>query len=291
MAQARYVFSYAREDSTFVLKLAQELRAAGVDLWLDQLDIIGGQRWDRAVENALQTCGGVIAVLSPHSVASDNVMDEVSYALEEGKQLVPILLQPCDVSFRLRRVQYIDFTVGYDAAFASLLRALDVGKPGVASAAPQPEERIARDEAPRASESQSAVDLPVQSRAVGPNASAVWLRRLMGVALGTFCGLLWALILLPFVSSDEPFLFGSLSIAGAIVGALTRRRTLPFALTGGIVAYGLCFALIAASSFDEPVQAALVLGGVYGAPAGAIVGSILGLLVSKRRSIATRAPT
>ena len=41
-------FSYAREDSEFVLKLAKELRAVGVNLWLDQLDILGGQRWDPA---------------------------------------------------------------------------------------------------------------------------------------------------------------------------------------------------------------------------------------------------
>jgi len=32
-------FSYSRADSEFVLKLATDLRNAGIDIWLDQLDI------------------------------------------------------------------------------------------------------------------------------------------------------------------------------------------------------------------------------------------------------------
>src|SRR5262245_46531498 len=113
MEDVRYFFSYAREDATFVLRVATELRAAGANLWLDPLDILAGQRWDRAIEDALKSCQGMIAVLSPESIASNNVMDEVSYALEESKLVVPILLRPCVIPFRLRRVQYTDFTASY----------------------------------------------------------------------------------------------------------------------------------------------------------------------------------
>ena len=126
MEELKYFFSYARKDSAFVLRLAKELREVGVNLWLDQLDILGGQRWDRAVEGALQTCQGIIAVLSPDAMASHNVMDEVSYALEEGKLVIPIFFHSCDIPFRLRRVQYIDFTAGYDMGFSRLLRALAI---------------------------------------------------------------------------------------------------------------------------------------------------------------------
>ena len=63
MEALQYFFSYARKDAAFVLRLAKELREVGINLWLDQLDILGGQHWDRAVEEALQTCQGMIAVL------------------------------------------------------------------------------------------------------------------------------------------------------------------------------------------------------------------------------------
>jgi hypothetical protein len=127
--ELKYFFSYTREDSEFVLKLAKELRTLGANLWLDQLDILGGQHWDRSVEKALKSCKGMIAVLSPESVASDNVMDEVSYALDEGKLVVPILIRSCDIPFRLRRVQYIDFTEDYEKGFSKLLSALRIEQP------------------------------------------------------------------------------------------------------------------------------------------------------------------
>lgn len=126
MKEARYFFSYAREDSDFVLRLAKELRVAGANLWLDQLDIVGGQHWDRAIEAALRACTGMIIVLSPNSVVSDNVMDEVAYALEQRKLVVPVLYQDCDFPFRLRRVQYIDFTQSFESGCTQLLRALDI---------------------------------------------------------------------------------------------------------------------------------------------------------------------
>ena len=121
---SKFFFSYAREDSEFVLKLAIELRKAGAGLWLDQLDILGGQRWDEAIQAALGSCQGMLAVLSPSSVASQNFMDEVSYALEERKQVIPVLYRECSIPFRLRRVQHVSFTISYETGFADLLRAL-----------------------------------------------------------------------------------------------------------------------------------------------------------------------
>lgn len=125
----KFFFSYAREDSEFVLKLARELRKTGATLWLDRLDIRGGQRWDETVQAALKSCQGMLAVLSPHAVASSNVMDEVSYALEEQKHLIPVLYQECAIPFRLRRVQYVDFRSGYEDGFAELLKALGIEQP------------------------------------------------------------------------------------------------------------------------------------------------------------------
>ncbi len=129
MEELKYFFSYTRTDSEFVLQLAKDLRAVGANLWLDQLDILGGQHWDSTVEQALKSCKGMIAVLSPEAVASENVMDEVSYALDEGKLVVPVLIRACDIPLRLRRVQYIDFTAGYDKGFSQLVRALGIEQP------------------------------------------------------------------------------------------------------------------------------------------------------------------
>jgi hypothetical protein len=138
MSQVKYFFCYAREDSEFVLKLATALRDAGVELWLDQLDILGGQHWDRTVEEALSECGGMLVVMSPESVTSNNVLDEVSYALEEQKLVVPILLRVTSIPFRLRRLHYIDFSVEFDGAFSQLLKAFQIKQPSIAKPQEQP---------------------------------------------------------------------------------------------------------------------------------------------------------
>jgi len=46
-------FSYSREDSEFALRLAEDLKAAGAVVWIDQLDISPSEEWDIAVEEAL----------------------------------------------------------------------------------------------------------------------------------------------------------------------------------------------------------------------------------------------
>jgi hypothetical protein len=121
-----YFVSYARKDGDFALNLARELRAAGANVWLDQLDILGGQHWDEAVEHALRSCEGMILVLSPTSVISNSVMDEVSYALDENKLVVPVLHSRCEIPFRLRRLHYIDLSQEYQVGFTNVLRALSI---------------------------------------------------------------------------------------------------------------------------------------------------------------------
>jgi len=117
-------FSYARSDSDFALGLARDLRAASIDIWVDQLDIQPGATWDRAVEDALQECTGLLVVLTPNAVDSRSVMDEVSYALEENKWVIPVIYRECKLPFRLKRVQHTDFTGDYNGGLSRLIQVL-----------------------------------------------------------------------------------------------------------------------------------------------------------------------
>lgn len=120
-------FSYSREDAEFALQLAGDLKNAGEAVWIDQLDINPGQRWDRAVEDALRDCPRMIVILSPASVNSMNVLDEVSFALESRKTVLPILYRDCEIPFRLRRVQRLDFRKDYSLMLQVLRRSLGGG--------------------------------------------------------------------------------------------------------------------------------------------------------------------
>jgi hypothetical protein len=117
-------FSYSRDDHPFAARLAQDLTVAGGWVWLDQRDISPGERWDAAVENALARCDTVIAILSPSSVSSPHVLDEISFGLEKDKRIVPVLYRECAIPLRLGRIQYLDFQTDYDQGLQRLMATL-----------------------------------------------------------------------------------------------------------------------------------------------------------------------
>lgn len=102
--------SYSRADSSFAIRLAKDLKSAGFNVWLDQLDIPTGARWDDEVETALESCKIFMIILSPESLQSQNVKDEIGYAIDSGKHLLPVKIKSGEIPFRLRRFQYVDFS-------------------------------------------------------------------------------------------------------------------------------------------------------------------------------------
>jgi hypothetical protein len=128
MQQPYYFFSYSRKDSVFVKRLAMDLKNSNANVWLDQLDISPGSTWDDSVQNALNEAQGLIVILSNISVKSPNVMDEVSYALSRGKKVVPLMIEECQIPFRLARLQYVDFTKDYDSSFKQLIATLQASE-------------------------------------------------------------------------------------------------------------------------------------------------------------------
>ena len=125
---AKAFVSYSRADADFVLRLCQDLRAAGASIWLDQLDIHPGEEWDQAIERGLSECGRMLVVLSPTSVSSQNVLDEIGYALSKKKSIIPILYRDCEVPYRLNRLEYVDFRTAYDERLRDLLLAIGDAK-------------------------------------------------------------------------------------------------------------------------------------------------------------------
>lgn len=123
-------FSYSRADAKFALRLGEDLREAGMDIWIDQLDIPPGETWDEEIQKALENAACLLIILSKTSVESDNVLNEINYALETKKQVIPILIEnDLRKPFNINRLQHIDFTVSYDSGRNFLLKALKTGRP------------------------------------------------------------------------------------------------------------------------------------------------------------------
>jgi len=121
--------SYSREDSHFAGRLATDLKAEGLTVWIDHADVKIGGSWPNAVEQGLQASSHVLVILSPSSVSSTNVTNEVTVASREAKNIIPLLYRECKPPLQLSSLQHVDFRVDYGPSFQILLRALGVPDP------------------------------------------------------------------------------------------------------------------------------------------------------------------
>lgn len=56
--------SYAHEDAEPVRRIADALRAFGVEVWFDQNELRGGDSWDAKIRNQIRTCALCVPVIS-----------------------------------------------------------------------------------------------------------------------------------------------------------------------------------------------------------------------------------
>lgn len=124
MATELIFVSYSSKDRPFAINLAKELNSLGANVWIDQLGIKLGENWDNAIENALDNSNTLMLLLSPTSVESQNVQDEVSIAIQENKKLVPILIKECDLPMRWQRRQYADLINNPEKAIGDIVEFL-----------------------------------------------------------------------------------------------------------------------------------------------------------------------
>src|SRR5690349_14398010 len=100
--------SYAREDSEWVIRLANDLRDRSYPTWVDR-QLSAGVRWRKEIDSALRGCDVLIVVLSPASVQSAEVDAEISFALDKDKTVIPLLYKDCDPPYYVAARQRIDF--------------------------------------------------------------------------------------------------------------------------------------------------------------------------------------
>lgn len=88
-----YIFvSYAHKDSKLVFQEIKKFHDKGYYIWYDQ-GITAGKEWDDEVANALKSSSLVVAFISKNAMASENVKNEIKFALEKNIPLVPIFLE------------------------------------------------------------------------------------------------------------------------------------------------------------------------------------------------------
>jgi len=106
---AKVFISYARKDKSFVKKLAGELEGQGIIVWWDYDSLKGGQDWQKEIERGIKQCNFFLVTLTPEAIASEWVGNEITYASQIQKTIIPLHLKECDIPIGLIQKQYIDF--------------------------------------------------------------------------------------------------------------------------------------------------------------------------------------
>ena len=107
--------SYASADREFATRLAMDLKARGVRVWIDQEEMSLG---DLVVDRLRQAIGKMdyfAVILSPAALASEWVKKEIEIALwqetdAEKSRVLPLLYQGCELPWFLKDRVYADFT-------------------------------------------------------------------------------------------------------------------------------------------------------------------------------------
>src|SRR6185312_3834858 len=144
--------SHNSHDKPRVRALAEELRAAGLRVWLDEWVIKPGDDIYLAIERGLEAARTQVLRLSSAALGSEWVALERSTVLfrdpsNAGRLFIPLLLADCELPDALRRYKYVDYRRETEAAFEELLAAC---RSETESAPPAPKVKLAKRRVPLA---------------------------------------------------------------------------------------------------------------------------------------------
>src|SRR5215813_3539962 len=115
--------SYARRDLPNLQPLLQDLVAHSITVWRDQDSLYGGQRWPKAIGEAIAAHDVLLLVWSQEAVASHFVEFEWNTALALQKSVLPCLLDQTPLPPALSAINGIDARLPHEA-LPKILRAL-----------------------------------------------------------------------------------------------------------------------------------------------------------------------
>ena len=200
---SRAVFlSYASEDAQAAARIAEALRAAGIEVWFDRNALRGGDEWDRKIRREIKDCALFVPLISANSEARHegyfrlewDLADQRSHMIARGRPfLVPVGLdetraEDAGVPDSFQRVQWTRLYGGatpqeFIERIARLLSASQVRVPSMhgAPAAPAAPPPAPTASASRASSLPPPEAIPARRSWTGLGLGAIALLVLLGI--------------------------------------------------------------------------------------------------------------
>lgn len=127
--------SHSNQNNAETQIIADCVKRAGFDVWVDYENIRGGVDWLCEIQAGIARCDGVVTVLSKASIGSVWVERECLYAIQLQKPLFTALLDDSLLPLHLVNIQYCDFREDFAAGCTELAASL---RSALASSASRP---------------------------------------------------------------------------------------------------------------------------------------------------------
>ncbi len=125
-----YIFiSHSTVDTEFSRYLTRALEAEDFDIWVDFDDIHSGQRWVKAIQDAVEGCAAMVIVMSRKARDSEWVEREALLAMDLKKPIHIALIEDIPLPLHLINRQFTNFLEDHEVAvkaLAGVLRDLDL---------------------------------------------------------------------------------------------------------------------------------------------------------------------
>ncbi len=141
--------SYASQDAEAAKRICEALRAAGVEVWFDKNELVGGDAWDQKIRRQIKECALFVPIISANTQArlegyfrlEWKLAEDRSHLMARGKPfIVPLVVddtsdRDAHVPDSFLAVQWTRLPAGATSEFAerisALLRgpALETGRP------------------------------------------------------------------------------------------------------------------------------------------------------------------
>lgn len=108
-ADASIFISYERGSEAVADVIREGLKQANFQVWQDTQNIRGTQRWPVVVNQALQDCARLVLLLTPKSMASEEVFNEWFYFYYHRKPIHCLMVETCEPHYQLLPFQYLDW--------------------------------------------------------------------------------------------------------------------------------------------------------------------------------------
>ncbi len=120
-------FSYHKEDDEQAVRFHHSLTMSGITTWTKETDIRAGSKYMEEAQKGIRKNSNFLFFISEHSIQSDEQQEELSYALELNKRIVPLQLDKVDekdIPESIRNFYRIDFTEKYDENYDEAIHKL-----------------------------------------------------------------------------------------------------------------------------------------------------------------------